>query len=102
MDEEEAKSFALAVAAYCVRTTVIEKYHSEGKLTDEEMKTFNIEVTNRLFTFFKLFYSESMEEKEALVRVLSKYYPHNWNTPEPDKNFMNSIRYMIDNLRKPD
>jgi len=39
------------MAANCVRNTIIEDYHSQGKLTDEEMKAFNKEVASKLYTF---------------------------------------------------
>ena len=49
------QDLALRMALHCVRNTVIENYHTQGKISDEEMKAFNIEVANNIFTYLELF-----------------------------------------------
>ena len=48
MKKADVKRLALIMAVNCVRNTVIEDYHSQGKMTQEEMKTFNKEVAHKL------------------------------------------------------
>ncbi len=57
MDDESIQSLALIVAVNCVRNTVIEDYHADGKLSDGDMKNFNKDVANKLYTFFTYMFS---------------------------------------------
>jgi hypothetical protein len=51
------------MAVTCFRSTVIETYHAEAKITDPEMMAFNKEVANKLYTFINLYFAESDEFK---------------------------------------
>jgi hypothetical protein len=94
MSDDEYKALALSVAAYCVRNTVIENYHADGKLSDSEMKAFNKEVADKIYTFLTFLLEKSNEEHEAMMRVILKHCPTNWDAPKLDQNFLNSIRIM--------
>lgn len=94
MSEDEYKALALSVTVYCVRNTVIENYHAEGKLSDEDMKAFNKEVADKMYTFLTFLLDKQNNEYEAMMRVLLKYRPTNWDAPKLDQNFLNSIRCM--------
>lgn len=88
MDEEAIRTLALAVTVGCVRNTVIERYHQEGKLSDPEMKAFNKEVANKLYTFLTYMLDKPREEHDALLKVLLPLRPHNWDPPELDPGFV--------------
>jgi hypothetical protein len=75
--KSEAKTLALIMAVNCVRNTVIEDYHSEGKLTDQEMKAFNKEVADKLYTFLEYLYS---------------MYPTNWDQPALDPDLIKAAK----------
>ncbi len=47
-DGSHLKDIALIMSVNCVRNTIIENYHAEGKRSDDEMKAFNKEVANKL------------------------------------------------------
>lgn len=95
MNDDEYKALALSVAAYCVRNTVIENYHADGKLSDSEMKTFNKEVADKIYTFLTFLLDKQNGEYEAMMRVLLKYRPTNWDAPKLDQDFLNSIQHML-------
>ena len=82
-----AADTALRLALHCVRNTIIEDYHSQGKLSDKEMAAFNKEVVNKLYTFF-LF---SIDPKYANFYALFNL-PYGWDKPCLDKHFMKSIK----------
>ena len=81
---------ALRMVLHCVRNTVIEDYHSQGKLTDPEMKAFNKEVVNKAYTFLQIVLNPDYEEqKEVLFSSPYLFYkPSHWDAPEPDRDFM--------------
>jgi hypothetical protein len=95
VSDQESKSLAMRIAAYCVRLSIIEQYHQEGKLSDEEMKAFNKEVVNRLYTFFKYANSELPEERTATAEILYAHHPRNWDEPVLDPLFVNSVQSVM-------
>jgi hypothetical protein len=62
MNQTDLKRLALLIAVNCVRNTVIEDYHSDGKLSDAEMKAFNQEVANKVYTFLHYLFQKSRDE----------------------------------------
>ena len=47
--EAEARRKSRGMTLNCVRNTIIENYHCQGKLSDDDMKAFNKEVVNRIY-----------------------------------------------------
>lgn len=90
---------ALVMALHCVRNTCIEDYHAEGKLSQAEMKKFNIEVSNKIYTFLEILvnpeYSKFRKSK-AFGRLF--YKPTDWNDPVVDADFLNAIKISQSNL----
>ncbi len=88
------QDLALVMAVNCVRNTVIENYHAAGKISDPEMKAFNVEVADRLYTVLSVLMEERFESiRGDFMGSLNYYYPYNWDKPKlaedmlPDKNF---------------
>ncbi len=81
MPQSDLKRLALLMAVNCVRNTVIEDYHSEGKLSDAEMKTFNQEVANKIYTFLHYLFKDSSEDQEAFLSSMGMMYPSGWDKP---------------------
>jgi hypothetical protein len=82
LKERTLQELALMVTVHCVRNTVIETYHAEGKLSDPEMKAFNVEVANRLYTVLvALLDSEYSEDRDEYIHRLRGGLPHDWDTP---------------------
>jgi len=87
--DELLKKQALLMAANCVRLTVIEDYHAAYNITDEDMKAFNKEVANKLYTFMKL--SADPDRSGDFLSIMRLYYPSNWDLPELDKDFCDAL-----------
>jgi hypothetical protein len=86
------KKLALAMALHCVRNTVIEDYHTAGKLTDEEMAIFNKEVANKIYSIMYLLYNPKYTP--LITQLFSPkifYTPSNWDSPEFDEDFLKII-----------
>ncbi len=88
------QNVALAFTQWCVRNTVIEDYHAAGKLSDAEMKAFNIEVANKLFTALSIMVDPRFKgDQEAFNDFLAYIFPYNWNRPVFDEGMWNSLRH---------
>lgn len=88
MSQDELKRLALLIAVNCVRNTVIEDYHADGQLSDAEMKAFNQEVSNKIYTFLHYLFNKPTKDQEAFLNAMSMMYPGNWNQPKLDRDFV--------------
>jgi len=94
---ETNEDMARHIALHCVRNTIIEKYHIEGKITDLEMREFNIEVANKIYSFLELTTNPDLKREQdiAFNGVLGftplLYKPERWDTPEFDERFKEAI-----------
>ena len=71
---------------HCVRNTVIEQYHAAGKLTDAEMKAFNKEVADNLYSFLLfLLHPQFATVREKVLNWL--WPPTTWDPPQFDPGF---------------
>ena len=89
MDEKTAKELALMITVNCVRNTCIENYHADGKLDDRDMKAFNKEVVNRIYTFLDRFFNATGDEQEEFLErmhFIATGSTHSWDEPEIDTN----------------
>lgn len=93
MDDSRIQDIALIMAVNCVRNTIIEDYHVGGKLSDEDMKNFNKEVANKLYTFLKIgLFSENLAECQRFLNAMGMMYPQNWDKPVLDKEIMETLK----------
>ena len=97
MSRSELRHLALLMAVNCVRNTVIEDYHSQGKLSDNEMMTFNREVANKLYTFLDFLFNKPVEDQHAFLSAMGVMYPTNWDKPELDREFVQVADYIKKN-----
>jgi hypothetical protein len=107
--DQQIERLALAMTVYGVRNTVIENYHAGkavrstsgdysdvkvvtrerelawnevSRITDEEMKAFNIEVSNKIFTVLQYLLNPKFEsDREEFVNRLSYFHPSQWDRP---------------------
>ena len=91
-EDAEMKRLALLMASVCVRNTVIEDYHSLGNLSQEQMKAFNKEVANKVYTFLKLLLAGSSGDSEALMATSLPFYPLDWDDPVLDDDIMLGVK----------
>ena len=86
------KRLALLMAVNCVRNTVIENYHAAGKLDDSEMKAFNQEVANKIYTFLQFLLVKPDEDRDAFLGAMGLMYPSNWDQPKVDRSFAEGVK----------
>lgn len=118
------QDIALMMAVNCVRNTIIEDYHAGispssktgdfsdvkvvtpygeipwtevSAISDEQMKVFNIEVVNKLYTFLDFLVGDkrTQKERDAFNEVIGMFYPANWNKPELDDDMLLSVRTIL-------
>ena len=82
---------ALLMAVSCVRNTVIEDFHAQGKISDEEMKRFNKEVANKLYTFLDFMFDRPREDRENFFKMLEGFYPVDWDKPALDSELLGAL-----------
>jgi hypothetical protein len=100
MKPSALKRLALLMAVNCVRNTVIEDYHAQGKLNDAEMMAFNREVANKIYTFLLYMIERPAEDWDDFLGAMSWMYPRNWDQPKIDPDFAATMR-MIKKKRRP-
>lgn len=101
--KRELQKIALAMTLNCVRNTVIEKYHCEGKLSDADMKAFNKEVVNRIYTFLDSWLNRSEQERDLFLGTMAARadgFVKNWDEPELDKNLWAGAKTMKARMRQ--
>lgn len=85
-DDESVKALAIMLAVNCVRNTVIEDYHAgtaeTSQISDAEMKAFNIEVVDNLYTALRAILMGEPEEVNDMLTALNFTWPHNWDEPK--------------------
>jgi hypothetical protein len=95
--ESYLKQVALLMTVNCVRNTVIEEFHSRGSLSQSDMKAFNKEVANKIYTWQHFNLNGTPEEQEALFKFAGMFYPSDWDKPELDKDMVKAIKMLIKN-----
>ena len=103
MTSFEARLFAKMMTINCVRNTVIEKYHCQGKLTDDDMKAFNKEVVNRLYTFLDCMFNRSDKERDLFLgkmAAVAEAFTAKWDEPELDKNLWSGAKTMKERIKQ--
>ncbi len=81
MTDEGWRNIALLMAANCVRNTVVEDYHAAGKISDDEMRAFNREVANKIFTFLHYAFATREHRAQFMARMML-FHPSNWDRPQ--------------------
>lgn len=120
--EYNLEDLALLLTIDCVRNTVIETYHGGispstetgdysdvkvvtpygeipwqevSRLNNDEMKAFNIEVSNKLYTLLRFLFDPKYKEERDLF--LNNFHvqssiPKDWNKPILDQGIMNVVK----------
>ncbi len=73
------------MAFSCVRNTVIEDWHIDGRISQEEMKSLMKVVVNRLFTVI----SNATDRRFAMgLHIYSSETRLHWDQPEIDESLL--------------
>jgi len=81
--EDPIRSIALIMSVTCVRNTIVDKYHADGKLDDADMEAFNRQVADRIYTFLSHLLSTHRDMGD-LQEALRHYLPTDWDQPQHD------------------
>ncbi len=113
------QQLALLMAVNCVRNTVIENYHCGiipssktgdytdvkvvtpygeipwnelSRINDEEMKAFNKEVADKLYTFLEYEYNPDYDQqKKSFLERMQFMFPFNWDIPKINKPMIKGL-----------
>lgn len=88
---EYVKPLALMMSVICVRNTVIEDYHARGSLSQDDMKAFNQEVANKIYTFLVFLMDRPEVERDRFIDMAVMFFPSNWDEPHLDADLMEAF-----------
>lgn len=83
-EEDSFKKLALIMAVACVRNTCIEEFHARPQpqfLSDADMKRFNREVADKLYTFLHYLLRADPAERARFMAIMEPLLPYNWDQP---------------------
>ena len=83
LSDDPLRGIALIMSVTCVRNTVIERYHADGKLDDADMEAFNRQVADRIYTFLSYLLAHPREASD-LIEALRHSLPTDWDQPQRD------------------
>ena len=101
--EVDTKIDAKLMTLYCFRNTIIERFHERGQLSQDDMKAFNKEVLNRLYTFLDCTRNRSKREKDLFLGRLTAElngYTAGWDEPEFDENLWSGEKKCRELIRR--
>ena len=99
----ETKFLAKAMTINCVRNTILERYHLQGKLSDADMKAFNKEVVNRIYTFLDCLHNRSATERDLFLTKMvaaTEAFTAKWDEPEFDGNLWQGAKTLKERIRE--
>lgn len=98
----DTKLLAKAMTINCVRNTILERYHLQGQLSDDDMKAFNKVVVNRIYTFLDCLLNGSESEKDLFLGKMvsiAEGYTVNWDALEFDGKMWPGEKAFLDEKR---
>ena len=101
--EVETKMLAKAMTINCVRNTILEQYHRQGKLSDDDMKAFNKVVVNRIYTFLDCIHNQSEREKDLFLGkmvAISERFTGKWDELEFDGDIWPGEEAFLEEIRQ--
>lgn len=99
LKKENIDGLSKAITHYAFRNGPVEDMHGEGKLTQEDMKTLNKYMVNRLAGLF----TEITEGNWLRIELLYNFYQMygtDWDIAEPDlQEFDMALKDLFDNIK---
>lgn len=81
--KNDIDTISIALTHYLFRNGPVEDMHSAGKLSQEDMKTLNKFIVNRIAGLLTTINNENWEAIENLLNFYS-LFGKKWDKPEPD------------------
>lgn len=97
LDENNLTMISKAITHFAFRNGPIEDMHAapNNQLSEEDMKTLNKFMVNRLAYIFKLVIEERWMEFDFLIKSTDRLYGHLWDEAEPDDGGTRKIIEMM-------
>ena len=99
--EVDTKMIAKAMTINCVRNTILERYHMDGKLSDADMKAFNKQVVNRIYTFLDCLNNRSATERNLFLAKMvatSEAFTAKWDDLEFDGDLWQGVQAHLEKM----
>ncbi|WP_289142188.1 hypothetical protein [uncultured Brevibacillus sp.] len=84
LTKDNINMISKAVTHFAFRNGPIEDMHANNQLTEEDMKTLNKFMVNRLAYIFSLITEERWGELDILLSTTNSMFGHGWDEAEPD------------------
>lgn len=79
------QTLALLLTCVCVRNTILEEYHVQGKLSQSDIKALIKQVSDKLYTALEAILDpEFAAERKVFFTTLMHSFPYNWDLPQFD------------------
>jgi hypothetical protein len=101
--EVDTKMIAKAMTINCVRNTILEHHHQQGKLSDADMKAFNKQVVNRIYTFLDCLNNRSATERNLFLANMvatSESFTTKWDELEFDGDLWQGGHAHLEKMRQ--
>ena len=90
LNKDNFDTISIALTHYLFRNGPVEDMHSDGKLSQEDMKTLNKFMVNRISGLLKTLDKEEWLKLELLLNFYS-LFGRNWDKPVPDTDEIDTI-----------
>ena len=90
LNKDNIDIISIALTNYLFRKGPVEDMHSEGKLSQKDMKTLNKFMVNRVAGLLKTMHNEDWLKLELLLNFYS-HFGLDWDKPVPDTEEIDTI-----------
>lgn len=90
LDKDNFDTISIALTHYLFRNRPVENMHSDGKLSQEDMKTLNKFMVNRIYGLLKTLDKGEWLKLELLLNFYS-LFGKDWDKPVPDTDEIDTI-----------
>lgn len=98
LDEKNIDTISIALTHYLFRNGPVENMHSDGKLSQNDMKILNKFMVNRIAGLLQTLNKGEWLKLELLLNFYS-LFGKDWDKPIPDTDEINTIHYNIINSK---
>jgi hypothetical protein len=91
LNKDNIDQLSKAIANYLFRSGPIEDMHANNQLSEEDMKTLNVYMVNRIAGLLTAVADNSWLQLERLLLTLYKLYGTEWDPAEPDMYEINEV-----------
>lgn len=91
LDKDNIDALSKAITHHIFRNGPVEDMHTEGKLTQEDMKTLNKYMVNRLAGLFAMAQDGQWAKLLMVYEKIYKYSGGDWDAAQPDTDEIEAV-----------